>query len=83
MGSLGAKERVDVNGPIWYARAANLASGLRISPRISYTHKKFSLAMEYLYNTANYGESFTEFGVPQNDDHMMNHRILIASKYTF
>ena len=83
MGSLGAKERVDVNGPIWYARAANLARGLRISPRISYTHKKFSFAVEYLYNTADYGASFTEFAVPLDIERTLNNRVLVASKFTF
>jgi hypothetical protein len=83
MGSLGSTERIDVSGPIWYTRAANMANGLRISPRISYTQKKLRFALEYLYSTADYGSSFTEYAVPVDVQGTYNHRLLFSSVFTF
>ena len=84
MGVLGSNEKIDTEGPIWYTRAANMARGYRLSPRIVYRpHKSFSLAIEYLYNTADYGSSFDDYGVPQDLTRTLNHRFLFAAKYFF
>lgn len=82
-GSLGATERIDVGGPIWYQRAADLAQALRFSPRVEYTNKNLSFALEYMYSTADYGSSFNQYGAPINMVGTHNNRILFLSKYTF
>jgi hypothetical protein len=83
IGALGSNEKIDTNGPIFYNRAAKLARGYRLSPRIAYTQKKFMLALEYLYNTADYGASYDDYGKPVNITQTINHRILFAAKYSF
>lgn len=83
MGSLGANEEIETSGPMWNTRAANMDEGVRISPRVLYKYKKFSLGLEYMYSTASYGQSFNEFGAPQDIEKTLNHRFLVASKFTF
>jgi hypothetical protein len=83
IGALGAKEKIDVGGPIWYQRNANLSRGYRFSPRVSYTQKKITLALEYLYNTADFGASLDEYGKPVNLTRMINHRALFMARYSF
>ncbi|PKP37307.1 MAG: hypothetical protein CVT98_06235 [Bacteroidetes bacterium HGW-Bacteroidetes-15] len=83
IGALGSKDKIDTDGPIFYNRAAKLARGYRFSPRITYTEKKFMLALEYLYNTADYGASFDDYGKPVNLTQTINHRILFAARYSF
>jgi hypothetical protein len=83
LGNLGSNQEIDVAGPIWYTRAANLSQGIRISPRITYTQRKVMFAIEYLYNTADYGSSYNDYGVPQDLVGTLNHRFLFVSKYSF
>ena len=82
-GSLGATQQIDVAGPIWYQRAANLAQALRVSPRIVYTNKHLSFALEYMYSSADYGSSFDVYGAPLNLVGTHNNRMLFRTKYTF
>ena len=83
MGALGSNEKIDTKGPIWYERAAKMARGYRLSPRIVYTEKKMMFALEYLYNASDWGSSFDDYGKPEDLTRTINHRILFAARYTF
>jgi hypothetical protein len=83
IGATGAKDKIDFDGPIWYQRNANLARGYRVSPRIAYTQKKVTLAIEYLYNTADFGAQLDDYGKPFELSRMKNHRALFMAKYSF
>jgi hypothetical protein len=83
IGALGSNEKVDTNGPIWYNRNANLSKGYRFSPRVIYTQKKVTLAIEYLYNIADFGSKLNDYGKPIELTRMKNHRALFMAKYSF
>ncbi|MFP4555979.1 MAG: hypothetical protein ACLFNU_03815 [Bacteroidales bacterium] len=86
MSALGSDTEIETpaqNAPIWYTRAANISNGYRLSPRIVYSHKNFMLALEYLYNTADYGTTYDEFAKPQDFTQSINHRFLFAARYSF
>lgn len=82
-GVLGSNDKIDTAGPIFYNRAAKLSRGYRISPRIVYTQSKLSFALEYLYNSADYGASFDDYAKPINITQTVNHRIILGAKYSF
>ena len=83
IGALGSSKKVEVNGPFWNTRAANLSRAYRISPRLVYTQNNLMFAVEYLYNTADYGASFDDYAKPQDLTRTVNHRALFAARYSF
>lgn len=86
MSALGSGEKIETpvnSAPIWYTRAANISNGYRFSPRLVYSQKNFMLAIEYLYNTADYGSTYDEYAKPQDITQSINHRFLFAAKYLF
>ncbi len=82
-GSLGSNDRIDTQGPVWYNRGANIANTYRLSPRVVYTQKGIRFALEYLYNSADYGVSLDNYGKPENITTTINHRVLVSAKYSF
>jgi len=62
----------------------NIHSVFRISPRLTWHNKNFSLAFEYSYLSAVYGDSFDNFrkAVTKKDPAINNH-IIVLAKYNF
>ena len=81
--ALGSKDKVDTQGPIWYNRGANITNAYRWSPRLVYSQKSVSFALEYLYNSANYGATLDEYAKPDDFTTTINHRVLVSAKYSF
>lgn len=64
-------------------RALEMASLLRVSPRVSLTSGPVMIGFEYMYNLAEYGTDFDETMKATASESSENHRFLVAVKYTF
>ncbi len=78
--NLGAND--DIIGPI-YGLGTNIESMYRVSPRVSYQHKKLLFALEGEYTMANFGSSVDGKGVPIELTASGNFRVLFAAYYFF
>lgn len=66
------------------ARAEGVKNIMRLSPRVTYTSGKVSLALEYMLSTAVYGNTWNEkHKVTNSDDMVANNRVQLAVKYVF
>lgn len=78
----GASENIEVINSL--GRDSDIASVLIFSPRIRYligTH--VWVGVEYIYNKAAYGSSFTPKGKPENTTSYVNHRSILSLRYSF
>jgi hypothetical protein len=83
LGTLGSKEEIIDNGAFWSQRGAKIARAYRFTPRIVYTQKKVSFAIEHMYSTADWGATLDSYAIPQNITTTKNHRIGFYTKYSF
>jgi len=77
--NLGADD--DVMGA-YYSRGSNIASVMRISPRVIYNAGKTRYAAELDYTTADYGTPDAE-GIVKNTESVSNIRLLLAAYLFF
>lgn len=81
-GNMGTVDKVDPDNIT--ARGANIMSVYRLSPRIIYQTGPLRFGLEYAYNVAAYGtETPDEYGVFDKTEESINHRIILAAKFTF
>lgn len=67
-----------------YTRAANIKSLYRISPRLSLNFKPLRFSLEYGLTAAEYAAETDANGrITAVEDMVMNHRILLVSRFTF
>jgi len=83
LSNLGSSKEITVQSD--YSRDPNVKNVLSISPRIRYyLTPKASINLEYLYSQAGWGDGTYDLnGIPQNVKNYVNHRTLLAVKYTF
>ena len=82
--NLGSIEKIDEIGMIsTYTRGSDIEYVYRISPRVILNSGKIRFAAEYEYTAAAYGDSYTDFGIPQNAKVVANNRFLVAVYYFF
>jgi hypothetical protein len=55
----------------------------RLSPRLIFNAGKARFAFEYEHSGAGYGDSLDQYGVPQNNQLVINHRFLVGTYYFF
>ena len=80
--NLGTEEKVDTDNI--YTRGGKISQLLRVSPRITYTINHFRFGFEYIYNAADYGTGDPdEYGVYDETEQSVNHRIILAARYFF
>jgi len=77
--NLGAGE--DVAGPV-YSRGANIASLMRVSPRITYTQNQLTLGTELEVTTAAYG-TLKKDATVENTTDITHIRLLVSAVYKF
>ena len=64
-------------------RAADMASLIRISPRLTYDAGPLMLGVEYMYNLAEYGTDFDTYYKAVATESSENSRFLFSATYTF
>lgn len=77
--NLGASDQI--NGPV-YGLGTDIASLMRVSPRIIYNSGKVRFAGELEYTSAAYG-TLDEMAVPVDTETVANIRLLLAAYYFF
>ncbi|MGQ1947225.1 DcaP family trimeric outer membrane transporter [Geofilum sp. OHC36d9] len=79
----GASKEITVEP--YFSRNPEVKDVLSISPRIRYhLTPQASLNLEYLYSQAGWGHgTYDANGIPQNVKNYVNHRTLLAVRYTF
>jgi len=71
----------DVTGPV-YARGANIASLMRVSPRFTYTQNQLTLGAEVEMTTAAYGKAKPDLTV-EDTSNITHIRLLLSAIYKF
>lgn len=78
----GASEAIEVIGSL--GRDPNIASVMIFSPRLRYLiGSHVWVGVEYIFNKAAYGNTFTSKGKPIDTTSYVNHRTLLSFKYSF
>mgnify|MGYP006435229583 CR=1 FL=1 len=80
--NMGTEDKL-MSGTI-QARGAKIMNIYRVAPRITYTSGPLRFGLEYAYNAAAYGDGDPdEYGVYDKTNEAINHRIMLAAKFTF
>jgi hypothetical protein len=66
-----------------YVRGSDIGHIFRLAPRLIFNSGKVRIAGEYELTGAAYGSSTDSFGIPQDLNTVMNHRVLVAVFYFF
>lgn len=81
--NMGTKEEMSSADNAVYGLGTNIASLLRVSPRIIFIANKLKIACEVEITTAAYGRDFDEFCMPSATTDVTNTRVLLSAMYSF
>ncbi len=81
MGSDNEIEEMGLYGR--YSRGSDIAYLYRVSPRLIVNRGKIRVATEIEHTAAAYGSSIDTKGIPQDDEIVINNRVLVAVYYFF
>ena len=80
--NMGAAEEVVVM-EAFSRSGGKVASVFALSPRIKYIMGKAWIGLEYMMTSAEWGEDFDRYGVPEDTESYTNHRVLLSLRYNF